>query len=653
MSYRIEIGPAGSPDVTLTDSDLFRVDVAKPHTAVADFEAEIPYTRAMQNHAMKAVRIYSSGTLLFRGYLLEIDWNEQRGTTRLAGPGIEDDLEDSGVVASYSRIAVDDAIRDAWSSYTGFNASVQAPQTSQQATDEPIVDVPSSDTFADLAGSIPADKPLAIQDVDGDGKDELALLPVSWGREGENQTSGDGKGTVSDVSYSDGAAMELADTVDQPNYDFTTEHDIPSGDWAVGFRIVAKSGNDMENPPFEIRVDTNVIWAANADSLNAGTLDWRSALGDFDLSAGSHSLEFAVTGVGSSAIHLDFIAACDVRYTNEAWGWDNTVHADNGYLDEPRKYPASVQHVFTQQTTPWNVIGIGADSTWSDLSGGQEIATSADGRQSWTASQNTDSVDHAYPSNAGTTVDVRVTLDAYGTRDTATPRKNFKRQYIDDWTTHYDGNDLPVIDGQTFRGSPLQVLQDLHRHGGYRFAVDHAATDANGNLTKKAESFSTGSVTKTADWSVINRNPKLSFADYANEVTVWGALQNDGTRPTVTLQDDSEVSQYGKQPYSEINPRLDTLDAVKSYARSKLASKVEERTRKGTLQVLPTDILPGYDYPVDWLADGTTTDTPLNRVEFQEGADQLEGRLQFSQDNDVTGTVVSQGYEIRSTKTNI
>lgn len=649
MSYTVELGPVGSPNATLDGSDIVSIDVAKPHTALADFDAELPYLRSISDRLLDEARVYNdAGDLLFRGYLKEADWDQERGVVRINGPGIADDLRDTAIEVSYSRTATHDAIQDVWDAHTGFDATVREPSLTERVTDAELQDAPTDDSFGSITSLADTDPFL----VDGNG--HLSQAQTAFGFEAENDP-GTG-GTVTGSQYSDGEAGRFEDVNDIASYSFTTDHKIPQDDIGVGFRYELESGNDFDGQPeIELNLNGENVFTALEDASQAGP-GWQGP-GDNtgysgDLPADSHTIEIATNTGNSPGINIDYLVVYDARYTPDLNTFDNTTDA-NGYLSDPPLYPTAATADFVQETTTFNVTGITVNSTWNDTSGSQAIEVSADGGNSYQGVTNGTTVDESYPNNAGTTVDARATFSAYGSRTTATPTDDFQPQVLQDWRLGYDGNDLSVIDDDTFRGTPLRVLQRLHEKADYRFVIDHAATDGGGNLTKSVESFLTGDETKPADWAVVNRQPRLSFQQYANHVTIYGALQTDGSRPTALATDDGEIAQYGQESYSAIRPDLTTIDAVKSEARSTLRKKVGERTQKGTLVVLPTNILPGYERPVDWFADGTTTNSPLERVTFSESGEQLRGRLKFNLENDVTGTVIEQSLAIDTTREGI
>jgi len=648
MVYRTEIGPVGNPNITLTDSDIVDVDVVRSHTALADYDVGIPYQRDIKDRALERVRIYAGGDIIFRGYLRDLEWDQQRGTTRLNGPGIGDDLRDSAIERSFSLIRTDKAIRQVWTDDTDFDATVRDQPGNTVVSDRTVQEVASGESFSSLLSGVDPTAPLF--------DDGNLLKPAQTGFFVEGENASGGNGAVSGTDYSNGEAEEVSDIAGDLRFDFTTEHTIPAGNAEFAFRADAANGM---NPGFDI-----LIAGETADSVQAGAyssgLQWRTTPGiNTELSPGSYTAEIDVTET-NDGMYVDAMYVYDDRFSPT---FDDTV-GPNGYLSGPGLYPDQLTPdvskdvlAFPEEELDFNVEratvdvtmnqGPSADILQARLSGGPWYPQ--DGSE-----QDTTSVDTDFGGDIGTRLQSVIDIGATAsTRTTASPTENYEPKAIEQYRLAYDGNDVSIIEDQTYRGSPLSILTDLHERAGFRFVIDHAATDSNGNLTKRVESFETGTETRPSNWSVVNRNPQLSFNSYANEVTVYGGLQGDGTRPKITLEDPDEVSTYGREPFFKIRSDLTTADQVRAAAQDLLSTKVMERDESGRLRVLPADILPGYSYDVEWFADDTLVQTPLERVQFTESFDQMRGSLKFQRDDDVTTEVIEQSKSIEQTREGI
>jgi hypothetical protein len=648
MVYKAEIGPDGSPDTTLTASDIINADIAKPHTALADFDIELPYSRTINDQVLKALRIYSGGTLLFRGYLRELDWDQDQGLVRLNGPGIGDDLKDSAIERSFSLTRTDEAIRQVWTQDTDFDATVNDQAGDTVVKDKTVQEVTAGESFSDLLSGVDPTAPLT--------DDGTELKPAQTGFFQEAENASGGNGAVSGSDYSNGEAEEVSDISGDLRFDFTTEHAIPAGEAKFGYRLNPTNGT---HPGFKITIGGEKVEEVLADAFNSG-LRWRTTPSrNSELSPGSHTAEIDVTETSEPMI-VDAMYVYDGRYSPT---FDNSVDA-NGYLSGPGLYPDQLTPqvskgvlAFPEEDLDYNVEQATVDVTMTQGPSADWLQARLNGGPWYPqdgSEQDTTSITTGFSGDIGTRLQSVIDIGATSaTRATASPTENYQPEAIEQYRMAYDGNDVSIIEDQTYRGSPLSILTDLHEKAGFRFVIDHAATDDQGDLVKQVESFETGAVTKAKDWTVVNRSPRLSFVDYANEVTVYGKLADDGTRPKATVEDTDEVNAYGREPYFEVLPDLTMVEQARYAAVDILSKKVEAREQRGTVSSLPTTTLPGYSYPVDWFADGSPTETPLERVQFQEGTDQLRGRLKFVQDDDVTGTVIDQGRAIDRTRKGI
>jgi len=669
MSYKIELGPAGNVNRTLQADAVQEIAVGKPHTALADFDAAIPYDRGIKDRALDACRIYAGSDLIFRGYLKELDWDQQKGTVRLNGPGIGDDLRDSAIERSWTRKATWEAIKEVWTNDTAFSANVAPPNPTKRVDDKTIVDKTSS--FGSIAG-LAATDPVTVN-----GDIQLAQSAVLKDYEIGDNTFGAYTDIYKGTNVSGKIKFNNPDEAEAPTlggpsgaagdkvrHEFTIDYDWDQVAARYRHRAIDRTGDgDTDDlPPLSFQIDGTEVFTKDDRwrETDVDAWDWSSiGIGSMSLSEGGHTLKIIQTKDTDST--YDEIAI-GITYLYDAnWmgsqTYDNTVSKDSAgdyyYLDRPALHPDAWDLVFNQEVVDWNVVEITLDTSgWNNTTGGQAVAVSFDGGSSWTENANSTSVTASDTGNAGRTVDSRITLDRYSSGDERTPNEGDKGQKLGSVTVDYDGTDLSVIRDNSYRGSPLKILKNLHERAGLRFVIDHAATDNNDNLIKSAESFPRGGKSKAKDWSLVNRNPKLSFNKYANEVTVYGEVSN-GTRPKATVEDTSEVNTYGRDPYFEILPDLTTVQQIRNAAIDILTNKVSERNQTGRLTVLPVDILPGYDRPVDWFADGTTTDTPLERVSYRESADDLSATLEFAAGDDVTATVINQGIQADQTREGI
>jgi len=371
------------------------------------------------------------------------------------------------------------------------------------------------------------------------------------------------------------------------------------------------------------------------------------------LAAGTHTATVDVINNAGDAAYADVFAVYDGRFS---YGFPRTGVA--GPKDPtwagPELFPGSVTIPTDPVTTDFNVIGANVSIAANDTSGNQSLSVSIDGGSTFTTASNATSVSVDDDTNVGTTINARVTLSRFDADPSTTPTTGDGGQKITSLRIGNDGSDLSILEDQTVRGTPFKVLQQLCRRAGFRFVADHDARDANGDLIRTLDAFKTGGRTGPSDTlDVSARNPTRDFTSYANKVTLFGERQNDGTRPTVTIQADDEINTFGVQPVADVRPQLKTVGEVRSAARSELSQRVGNRELTGTVELPPTDVLPGPSYPINWFGDGDVL-SAAERVSWQESADgQLSGRIDFTAPTGVTGTVVNQGFTLQNTTQSI
>jgi hypothetical protein len=659
MSYRIELVAPSGDTATIVDDDIYDLDVVRPHTALADFKATIPYSaKAIRDWVTTVVeaRISYDGELLFRGYLESADSNERDGTTTLEGRGIGRDLKDLETSIRFTDTETHVAIQQVWD-LSDFDATVYNPsgigstnQDGQNATTtaefENILSTPATSPF-DIAG------------------DQVQPHKTAWTTEAENY---DGQTDTSDpghAEFSGGSGVRLDADGESAYWDFTPQHDVPVDDVQLWVREYSASGTGNVRIYFGTPGDLSQIDNIR-DTKDAIDRSWRdyannprngTGYQDGDLQAGTtyrFFIEAGPTGGTNDGYDIDVVSPLDAltRYDpTPTYTFDNDNGGNSGYLDGPEYFPTNgVPLDFQIIDDDDNIDAADLVTTWDDTSNGQAVKLSNDGGGSFplTASNATD-LSGDFTTTYGSRLQFRAVIASYGSRSTATPQQGYQFQAIQSMDLDYESSPVNVIEDKTFSGSLLNILQKLHKKAGYRFAIDHGAMDGNGDPTKVVESFEQGDQTRQADFVVNNRNPTRDLEDYANRVTVYGALLDDGTRPSATVQDDAEIAALGGDPdgvrhVTLVRPDMTTLDDVRAEARSELGSRVSERKDTGSLDIQPANVLPGYDYDVDWYGDGNPTATPNEKVQFTAGYQKASGRLQFTRDRGTAFALVQARY---------
>lgn len=658
MTLRIEIGAEGDPFRTFYQDDLFATNPVWVHTGVSDMDFTVPFDASLRDFFFEDVRLYDNERLLFRGEIHGFDWSDRDGRTRLSCKGIENDLSNQSVDRQFTNTFTHNALQTIFDQDTDFDITVFDPPIESTVTDEEAWSADTDAEFSDRL-SIPDTVPLTIRN------DGVETTPTALWDEAEALDITQGtNGVDPDPNASGGEAVGLYGTGDEFALEFEVEHTIPGEDVHYGFRYRVRDDVDgdgnFEGPAFSVSVDGTEInsFGGGTAPFTTGddTYDWfTTTVGQGDFDPGTHEIRWVVEDdsyedadgniIHTGVTYIDVAVIIDDRYatTNP----DNTTDS-NDALSSPTAHPDGVQQAFDLVNVDYNVTGISADTTWNTTARSQALSV-ATTSSNWQTAANTSTIDKSF-----STPSVQVYFRATWTWDTndatTTPSQGDAPGRLDAVTVRFDGNGQNVLDDQQVQGDALSVAQQLCERSGYRFVIDHAATDGSGNLIKAGEAFERGDQTRQADWTVLDRNPSESADRYANRVRIRGALQDDGTRPTAVIQDDSEVAQFGVRLFEATRPDISSVDAAIGQARGELLDRVQ-REVEGTQTTPPQSILPGYRYEgLDWFDDGDLRATDLDRVELTEEYQDARTRLVFGAEQDIVEKVVDTGYQIAQTK---
>lgn len=293
------------------------------------------------------------------------------------------------------------------------------------------------------------------------------------------------------VIYSDGEATgigsQFASVGDSGIYKFTTEHDIEN--WTLRWRreVEPESDGDEEVlvPGFEVRVNGTVV---EEFSDGAGFIP-TSAFDDpgWDIIADSDNENITLSGTNSIEIE---ITEADLDFSNEpvddygeliidvinivddrlSHNFDNTVHQDEGYLDEPKDYVATTTETTNLQSA-FSVVGAESNLTINDTSGAQRVQISNDGGSTYLpddgtddgTEDNTSSVTVGSFPNTGSTLRQRFRLDGYEPSgpQSATPRLGYAPQEIDAYDLFADISLELLLIEETFDNDLASILTDF------------------------------------------------------------------------------------------------------------------------------------------------------------------------------------------------
>lgn len=630
------------------------VNFTLEHTAIESWGATVKKDPDILNWALAETFIYVDGEFLFRGILMQDASPQKSGVMDIQGKGITQLLAwdapgaDGTETVTYTSIPVHEAIRDYWGK-TPFEATVHDPDVTVILSDE-VVQAADTTSEWDALVSVASDVPIEARN------GQLEQLQTSFFSEGEERDRDDGNYSfVNGSHYSSGQAAEIAQTGAFLEWDITPEHTIPAD--RVG---VAALHEADDTPEVEWTLDGNHLDTipGSATSLVFGWTD--AADGDYDLGDGytggdlqagtTYTLRVEVLdGSNGAGYWVDGITLYDKAF-HDSSTFDTDVNAE-GYLSSPQDYGTVTVNLVAFTDTDFNVSGASVISSWNDTSGVQAIQVSNDGGTTWLpddgTEQNTSSIDVSFDvaETYGTQVQTRFTLDAYGSRTDHTPTEGYQGQAVDSFELQIDATDLAVIDNQDFDGSHYDNLKKLHEAMGGHWTTKHTPDSL------AVESYTRGGIVKEkgvdVDWRAIDRKLTFDYSAYANRVARKGKTQDDGTRPTASVTDQSEIDATGWEILDlDIRQDLDSAGDIRSDARSTLPNRTAEGGLKGWIDIVSAVVEPGYSYTIPYWGETMT----LEKVQFAESAGEAQGRLDFVGSFDMMQAVNHLARETARTK---
>jgi hypothetical protein len=269
----------------------------------------------------------------------------------------------------------------------------------------------------------------------------VQLAQSTFGFEAETK----GGTIVTDVAYSGGEATEEGSIGATLSFNFSTDYVIPEERVVAGIRL-SKTQDTGDPVSYEIRVDSSdPIIARNLSQETPGELVWiTDGYDEFangtDL-FGDHTLNLEITSSGADLLIADYVFVGDERYLDTA-NLDNTVHEDNGYLDDPKLYPDKFGLVDLESvTTDIPITSATVTQSYSDITNNQELQITPPG----TVFSNSDTETVDYTSRV-TEVQASFSLSRYPVEGTdpqsATPRFGYNGQILQD---HQLSVDLDAI----------------------------------------------------------------------------------------------------------------------------------------------------------------------------------------------------------------
>jgi hypothetical protein len=312
------------------------------------------------------------------------------------------------------------------------------------------IPIQNADTQAEwnsILPTIPADKPFVV--------DSIGPRPAQtcFTGEGEDFDRGD-TGSVNDpadpTEFSSGNWAALSTSDNFVEYDFTLEHEIPSGQFeapiraassdtaggsaATDWEIQGPDGGTLSSGTFvtDGATFTSPTWL---DEINTNTFDAQT------LEPGTYTLVLdcvtTATALDDQTTFIDVRAPRDIRYTVNL---DDTVNG-SGYLDGPEKYPSLVEQSLATATTRRDVTEASFTLTANDVSGNFYVELANDG-STFTRVNNSTTGSVTFASG-NRDVDTNIGLERYSATSNQTPVNGNDPQRIDSW--QLDANPDSVV----------------------------------------------------------------------------------------------------------------------------------------------------------------------------------------------------------------
>lgn len=656
------------------------LSVVREHSTISDFEAPIrtqDYKTIEEDWIGPTTDVFIeiNNELIFRGYASRLEGDESTGEAILGGPDIFAKLRRENRVdyqPDDPPSTAANAISDLWNK-TPFKggASVDFPSAPQVASGE-FYDVTGDDDGNVREANEWANNTRAFKESNAPdtaaiyidtNNDELTMHQHSWSDEAENPKVG-GENVPNDVSalstgpgasfYSNGEAIRIdrdgntsagrSVTFNAFNPDYT----IPEGEFDFAIRSVS----DASIGALEVKLlrDVNGTTRQIGEDGYIGsddTLSWNELNVDFggvEIEKGvDHFIQLFALDPSDvdTKYDIDAIQPHDDRFT---FNYDNDNGGSDGYLDTPALYsttgdvdtPMGVEVSEYQSPYPVDITDGDGLIDWVNSSGpgfGAEFEVSNDGRRNYINVKTGTSPSFQFLTTSGTSLAPRLTLSGQGARFSAFPQTGFQRGGVDTMNLTYNGDDRPVIHDEKFSGNLLDIQKELHERAGMRFVARY---DKN-NL--KVSSFPKGK-TETANYTTKNRERVLDTDGYANAVTAAGRTVNGETIKATVESEKLQNNPVERIEWFVKDPNLTTKAGVKALAREELEERLSKAALSGTIEIVPTNVQPGYQYSVNTFGDpygagpygdGAYNGAYLNleRVEYRERAGVAEGILEF------------------------
>jgi hypothetical protein len=186
-------------------------------------------------------------------------------------------------------------------------------------------------------------------------------------------------------------------------------------------------------------------------------------------------------------------------------------------------------------------------------------------------------------------------------------------------------------------GTALEVLQDLHERAGMRFTIQHTQPGY------VVESYVPSEVTRSLSVTAINYDSEGDVTEYANEVRVFGGLNDSNVRVSATASDDSEIDANGLQPIRIDDASITTTADAQARADTELATRLDKDSFSGSVEFVPEIVLPGYQRSVPEFDTGDGPPTiSHDRTTLTEGPGEATATAEFNARDGIADVLADQ-----------
>ena len=626
----------------------------------ARWSAELPFDEDLERWQLRNSYLYYAGELLVKGRLYIIDSDDDRSTTQLSGEGYLSDLSrakpnewasELELPIEYENMTYADAIEDYFDKYLGYDHEVFRTPPSNVDTEERVQNLRTASQFETATRSaVSSNAPIYFDEE----RDSLRIAQQAWPMHGFHDSNGlraSANEERFDEVYSRGRAVTLVDGPERTEYphraryNFEVKHTIPS--IFFGLKVRDTFGPELGPPAFswylrfpdgrEYDLDYNdVVGFDNEDGGHkVSSLGWtevgRKGHAELvgrgydgpDLEPGNYTVICRVTkskargddeddefGFKQYRYYINMVAPYDARYYPNDWaeaGWDE-LNQDEGYLDGPPLAGTNTIE-FEEFVDEFNIKEAAAELTMSSIDEGLvKMQVSNDDGKNWfprgTPSENTPRVRSRFNETWGSTVKVRLRVDAYsedGPRN-ANPRYGYSLREIDRLETFIWTDTTEVLESVSLEDDHYSNIQKLHDDSQRVFVSDHTSESE-----EKIFSLTPGGVLDDMNHvEPINYSRRVDSTNYANAVRVFGE-RTDGEPYSFVWFSSEQIEEFGEiWAPPEFTGEVGE-SRVRSIGRPLLRRATSENEPTGTIECMPVRIDVGFGYTNERFDDNVMT----------------------------------------------